>query len=152
MNRFYLICIMIALSEIILTGCEKPAVGYLMTESASYGIDQITVLHLDTVTEANNPIVYKKYQDRIAHKSPWVTSQVEGVLGTEPMIYSVEDVKVIGKGDASVFKQEIQIMGGGRFVFPFSFASPDGLYVISIRITNEGYSKVILDAFYFSIE
>lgn len=152
MRSFIKIYIVLFLLLSVAAGCDKTTVGYLMTEEASYAVDQLTVVRLDTVTPENNAALYKLYKDRIDNKSPWVTSSLEGVLGTEPMRYFVDGVKVIGKGDAAVFAKEISIMGGGRLLFPFSYASPDGLYVISIRIENEGYSKVVQDAFYISIE
>lgn len=133
-------------------GCEKPTPGYLMTEDAGYALDQMTIIRLDTVTEDNNPELYAKYEDRIENKSVWVTSAIEGVLGTLPIYYSVDHVEVIGMGDADIFMQEVSMMGGGRLVFPFSYQSPKGLYAVSVRVENEGYSKVIKDIFYISIE
>lgn len=146
------IYIVLSLLLSVAAGCDKPTVGYLMTEEASYAVDELTVIRLDTVTPENNAALYQLYKDRIDNQAPWVTSAVEGVLGTEPMHYFVDGVKVIGKGDAAVFAREISIMGGGRLLFPFSYASPNGLYVISVRIENEGYSRVLEDAFYISIE
>ena len=148
MSKLYITILFFVLMA---TGCEKE-VGYLEVADASYSVDQLTILHLDTVTAQNNPELYALYKKRIDNKADWTTSTIEGVLGTDPIHYSIEDVKVIGRGDVEIFKKEISIMGGGRLVFPFKYESPKGLYVVSIRIENEGYSKVVKNAFYFSLE
>ncbi|MEG0795765.1 MAG: hypothetical protein RR397_04545 [Odoribacter sp.] len=137
---------------LLAVGCDKKEIGYLMTEDASYAVDQLTIVRLDTVTAENNYRLYNLYQVRIDNKSPWVTSPIEGILGTGPMYFFIDHVKVIGKGDAAIFSKEVSMMGGGRLVFPFSYTSPQGLYAVSIRVENEGYSKVLEDAFYVSIE
>lgn len=135
-----------------LSGCTKDSVGYLNIEEAAYGIDQMTIIPLKDVTQENNPALYKLHEKRITNKAPWVTSEIEGLLGTNPVTFSIESVKIVGKGDAEIFMSEISIMGGGRIIFPFDYKSPNGFYSISVRITNEGYSKVLKDAFHISLE
>ena len=49
-----------------------------------------------------------------------------------------------------VFKQELRIIGNGSFYYPLEHKAPAGKYVVSIRITNEGYSHVVKDIYTLS--
>lgn len=147
------ILLIIALASVVgFGGCQKEPVGYLNVEEAAYGIDEMTIIPLKDVTLESNEALYKLHEKRITNKAPWVTSEIEGVLGTDPLTFTIESVKVIGRGDTDLFMSEVSIIGGGRIMFPFDYKSPKGFYSISIRITNEGYSKVLKDAFNISLE
>ena len=55
-------------------------------------------------------------------------------------------------GDAAMFKSFLNIRGGGRMEFPLKVSVPEGHYVVSVRVSNEGYSEVIPEAFTFIVE
>lgn len=93
-------------------------------------------------------------QRQIKDTIPWTSSPVEGVLGTEPITYSIARVKGEDNAKTSLFSKYLTIIGGGRFILYWSKVEllPVGRYDISIQITNEGYSRVIDDVFTFIVE
>lgn len=82
---------------------------------------------------------------------PWSTATIEGVLGTEPIQYSIANV-TSEDGDAEIFKDELVIYGGGRMQLPFDCKAPKGKYRVSILVENEGYSNVLENAFTFIVD
>ena len=89
---------------------------------------------------------------RIKNNAPWVTQPIQGIEGTAPLIYTIEDVTATEGGDAVMFKQELSIIGNGSFYYPLEHKAPAGKYVVSIRITNEGYSHVLKDVYTFIVK
>lgn len=93
-------------------------------------------------------------QRRINDTIPWTSSPVEGVLGTEPLIYSIE--RVIGEDAEKVglFSKYLTIIGGGRMVLNWSKKEelPVGVFTVSIRVTNEGYSRAFYDVMTYIVE
>ena len=94
---------------------------------------------------------YLSYFSMIEKKLPWSTARIEGVLGTEPIRYSIAGITSEG-GDVDIFMSELVIYGGGRMQLPFEVKAPKGEYHVSILIENEGYSKLVENAFTFIVD
>lgn len=88
---------------------------------------------------------------RVGKPIPWTTSEIEGVDGTAPIFYTIVGVRAEKGGDAELFRQQLEIKGGGRLVVPYDFKAPAGYYKVTIAITNEGYSRTIENAFTFIV-
>lgn len=126
-------------------GCKKVAVGYLVTENVSYAINSLDVYNLEGITE-EDPLYFDHYE-RIRNKSPWVSLTMDGILGTNPIYYEVAKVTASEGGDAAAFMKEVRVEGGGKIVFPFTYKSPKGKYLLSLKIYNEGHQRVVVDIF-----
>lgn len=94
---------------------------------------------------------YFGLQKTIEEAIPWSTATIEGVLGTQPILYSIANV-TSPDGDVDLFKSELEIYGGGRMQLPFACKAPKGTYRVSILVENEGYSGLLENAFTFIIE
>lgn len=75
------------------------------------------------------------------------TSVIEGIKGTEPLIYSIAEIKVIGQGDAGKFAPYLSVMGGGRIVVDWDDKIPPGRYLLSLYVENEGWKYVLKDKY-----
>lgn len=105
-------------------------------------------------TYAEAEIIYNQYLSYVSmieKELPWTTARIEGVLGTEPIQYSIAGV-TSEDGDAEIFRHELTIYGGGRMELPFNCKAPKGKYRVSILVENEGYSDVLENAFTFIID
>ena len=123
-------------------GCHNPTPGYLETGNAQYEPDTMIIRkELDPLKDA-----YRKMNN-----APWVSPKCQGVDGTAPVLFEIVDV-TSEDGDAAMFKSFLNIRGGGRMEFPLKVSVPVGHYVVSVRVSNEGYSKVIPDVFTFIVE
>ncbi len=138
-NVIYLMCI------VFFIGCDDVTVGYLETENAQYTPNGIVIPKTEDLDEVTDAL-------RIKNNAPWVTQPIQGIEGTDPIIYSVESVTASEGGDATLFKQELKIIGNGSFYYPLEHKAPAGKYVVSIRVTNEGYSHVVKDIYTFVVK
>lgn len=120
-----------SLAIVLMSGCKKVDIGYLMTENAQYANVFEIYKTPDVVIDAV----------RIQYKSPWVGKPIGGVRGTAPIMYEVVDVKS-ENGNAEIMKQELKMNGSGICNFPFESKTPVGIYKVSVRIYNEGHSAV----------
>ncbi len=93
-----------------------------------------------------------KLENTLKYKIPWVTSGLEGVKGTEPMSYSIVEVRNEKPENAELFRKSLSIMGGGRMHVALDVEAPAGEYIVSIAIDNEGQHAVLEDAFTFIVE
>lgn len=128
---------------VIGASCHQTKIGYLRTEGATYLPDS-TIVRTVLDEELDKA--------RIANQAPWVSSNLQGVLGTPPITYRIADVKSPDNGDVTLFRQELVIRGNGVMLVPLVPKSPKGHYVISIEISNEDHSQILEDAFTFIIE
>ena len=135
----YLICV------VFLVACNDVTVGYLETENAEYMPDYMEIPQIGELDEIADA-------QRIRNNAPWVTQPIQGIEGTAPLIYTIEDVTATEGGDAVMFKQELSIIGNGSFYYPLEHKAPAGKYVVSIRVTNEGYSHVLKDIYTFIVK
>ena len=118
--------------------CHDVKIGYLETENAVYVPDSLVV---DLEWTVENYI-------RWENESDWVSTGIQGVLGTAPITYRITDVKVVGdEGDAEALKSVCTINGGGIFTVPFHHEVPKGEYLLSIEISNVDYDFVKEDIF-----
>lgn len=123
-------------------GCSKQEIGYLQADNAIYVPATMDIrLVLDEKLDAY----------RIYNVSPWVSPLMQGVVGTNPIKYTVERV-TSEKGNADMFRSLLKLRGGGRMEFPLISDIPVGEYLVSIRLTNEGHSRVVEDAFTFVVK
>ena len=122
----------------VMEACHEKTIGYLITENASYDPDTMYVRKTpDPVEDAV----------RIEYGSPWVSLQLQGYEGTEQIHFSVESVTSDqGEEAAATFMSELTIRGGGALMYPLENNAVPGTYVVSIRLTNPGYSQVVEDA------
>lgn len=105
----------------------------------------------ETTTDRNVLKMLEEYRMRQKNHVSWTTSEIEGVDGTAPIFYYIAGVRAEKGGDADIFRSELIIKGNGRFEVPYDFKAPAGYYHVSIRIENEGYSRVLDDVFTFII-
>lgn len=123
-------------------GCHTPTPGYLETGNAQYVPDTMIIRkQLDPIKDA-----YRKMNN-----APWVSPKCQGVDGTAPVLFEVVDV-TSADGDANLFKSLLNIRGGGRMEFPLQAAVPVGRYIVTVRVSNEGYSHIIPEVFTFIVE
>ncbi len=122
---------------------------YELENTYYYGMDVFWDEGYDDV----DPICdeYLGLMSKIEEAIPWSTSTIEGVLGTQPIRYSIADVTSTN-GNADLFKEELVMYGGGRMQLPFACKAPKGTYRVSIIIENEGYSHRLDNAFTFIID
>ena len=135
MRRLVLLAIMFVA---VLMACHETTIGYLITENASYDPDTMYVRKTpDPVTDAV----------RIENNAPWVSLRLQGYEGTEQIHFSVESVTSDqGEAAAATFMSELTIRGGGALMYPLENNAVPGTYVVSVRLTNDGYSQVVEDA------
>lgn len=133
----FILCMVVILA-VGLGACHEKTIGYLITENASYDPDTMYVRKTpDPVEDAV----------RIEYGSPWVSLQLQGYEGTEQIHFSVESVASDqGEEAAATFMSELAIRGGGALMYPLENNAVPGTYVVSVRLTNDGYSQVVEDA------
>lgn len=129
----------------LLFACDDKEVGFLDISRAEYSPDTMEIPKYEDIDE------FEEWQ-RLELGTPWVTLRMQGVLGTEPIVYSIESVKASDGGNAELFKEELEIIGGGSMYYPIQPKAPAGTYIVSIRLTNEGYSKVLEEAYTFIVK
>lgn len=134
--------IYITICFIALSGCSEQEIGYMQTENAKYDPAMMDIrLVLDEELDAY----------RIFNVAPWVSPKIQGVVGTNPMIFQIEDV-VSEDGDAEMFKALLTVRGGGRMEFPLVSDIPAGKYVVSLRVSNEGHTHILKNVFTFNVK
>ena len=124
--------------------CHQTTVGYLLTENASYDPDTMYIRKtLDPELDAV----------RIENKAPWVSLALQGYEGTQQILFSVESVTSNqGEEAAAIFKKDLTIRGGGILLYPLENDAKPGVYKVSVRLTNPGYSHVLRDAMTIIVE
>lgn len=115
--------------------CEDQKVGFLITDYVQYSPDSLVI---DNSTLSPS---------RIENNIPWVTSKMEGIEGTNPILISIEDMKSTNNFSVEEFKKYVNVRGNGVFEVALNHKIPAGKYVVSLRAKNDGYSKVITDIF-----
>ena len=128
---------------IVCWGCQDMKIGYLKTDGAGY---------LPNELEVKKTLDPKEDAIRIANEAPWVTSRIQGVLGTSPLLYEFVSVKASEGGDAELFKKEIIVRGAGVMELPLHTELPAGRYVVTLKVENEGYSAILPDVYTFVVK
>ena len=98
------------------------------------------------------PNTISKLKNTMALKIPWVTAPIEGILGTEPLSFSIAGVKNENPENAELFRQALSIMGGGLMHVAQDVEAPSGRYVVSIVVQNEGQRALLEDIFTFIVD
>ncbi|MDY4042777.1 MAG: hypothetical protein SOY65_03100 [Marinifilaceae bacterium] len=80
---------------------------------------------------------------------PWLSTKIQGVIGTEPMYIEIKDVTSSeGEAAADAMRAVINVRGDGMISVPLDVSSiPLGTYEVSLTVYNEGYSKDLDDIF-----
>lgn len=148
-------------------GCHEVTVGFLTVENASYDRDSMVVrTKLDTASGQFNP-EFQKYLDfgysylyvrdtlKIAPRigtgadyewavvkgSSWVSYKIEGVQGTLPIYVAIKEIRSEDGGNPEIMRRELKVRADGTLILPTFVRSPVGRYSISLRFSNEGYTK-----------
>lgn len=129
----------------VLYGCHEKTIGYLITKNAEYLTDSV-IVHREL-----NPAIELE-ATMMQSGADWTSVAISGVLGTVPLTYSVERVTASDGGDAALFMEQVKVMGNGQVYFPSKdIKAPNGTYLLSIRVSNKGYSAVLEDIITFII-
>ena len=95
----------------------------------------------------------EKMERQIAELSPWTTSTIEQLLGTEPLTYSLVSVRSEnGQEAADDFTKYLTVIGGGRMYVDPKVDSPIGKYHVTMEVSNEGHSAILTDIFTFILK
>lgn len=121
-------------------GCQDVTVGFLLVENASYNPDTLVIK-----TENSLDIVGEDFT-RVKWGQPWVSSAIEGIEGTYPILVSIKNITSV-RGNAEKLWKVLSVRGNGVLEIPLHHDVPVGRYVISLNFSNEGYSKDINDCF-----
>ncbi len=135
-------------------GCQDVKVGCLDTSNAEYSPDTMLVRKelATSLAEAGGDItIYRNDRNRKTREASWVTPQIQGIVGTAPLSYSLYEVRAMDGGDAEIFKQELTVRGGGIMEVPYIPESPNGRYIVSLKVENDEYSAILEDVFTFVI-
>ena len=130
--------IFISLVLLAISACHDVKEGYLKVDNARYGTDTI---YVRTVLDPND------YNDntRLENEAPWVSTNISGVLGTEPLMYEYVRVQASEGGDAGLFARDITVGGCGKIQIPLVPTAPKGTYLVTLRVSNDGYSAILPD-------
>lgn len=125
--------------------CQDLNKGYLIVKNAEYVVDSLVI------PKIADKIVHR---ERIANQAPWVTERIEGVLGTEPILYKLHAVKASqGENAARIFTlKDLTVKGAGRMDIQLYPEAPQGTYIVSLQITAGDYSAILEDIYKFIIE
>lgn len=138
-----ILCISFVISLACLLACQDVKIGYLKTGDAEYAPDTLFIYPKESLDPTS-----LRYQNN----APWVSSVLQGFSGTKPILFSIERVEsTAGEAAAVEFKEDLTINGDGSMYYPLEYTVPAGAYVISIRLTNEGYSHVLEDVYTFIV-
>ena len=131
----------------LLPACSRMKVGYLRTAGASFAPDSLNVYrNIDPSS------------DRYINQSPWTSTRIQGVAGTNPINYEYAGVSVSDGGDASLFNQVVKdkqllVQGGLIQLFQDGVKRlPNGRYKLSLRVYNEDHSDILKDVFTLIIQ
>jgi hypothetical protein len=119
----------------IFTSCDKQTVGYMNVDKASFNPDLLEIYTLNSADE--------KDKTRLDHNIPWVSFPIQGVEGTFPIFYSIEQITEKNSGSISEITKFAKVRGDGAIEIPQENNIPNGEYNIFLRAKNEGYSKKI---------
>ena len=90
---------------------------------------------------------YSEDYERWKLQIPWLSTKIQGVKGTQQIYVRIKDIKS-SDGDVEIMQQLLTVREDGMFKLPPDASSiPVGRYVISLNISNEGYSHDVDDVF-----
>ena len=174
-NRFKIVITL--LLSVSFYCCQDITIGYLITENASYTVDSLVikkVLDIEPPHEVPNPRYYELIEEwgytpeelanrgiyptmlagggedyiRNLRNIPWVSTAIEGIEGTEPILASIKEIKTIqGSAKEDEVIKYISVRGDGMFTIPLTHEIPVGRYLITLTFSNEGYTNDVNDCF-----
>lgn len=157
----------------LLISCENIQVGYLFTENAVYNPDVLEIKKELDITPPHEGLVenpdYRRWidlgydhdlviqyypqfipgivqgedYDRFEQKIPWVSYQLQGLEGTRPIFYEIAGATEINGGDVSELLAKARARGDGAIEVELENEIPVGEYLIDLKVSNEGHSKVL---------
>lgn len=101
------------------------------------GIESLAILKEDIET----------WQNKINYKLPYISSEIDGVLGTEILYFRVVNVKSDNSENAAKFMDYVEVKGHGQVSVKYNPEVPAGTYLLTLEVENEGRSKIIEDVF-----
>lgn len=123
--------------------CSDKKEGFLKADNAEYLPDTLWV------NIPPDPVADKI---KIENNAPWMSTSIQGILGTPPLVYSVVDVKASEGGDAEVFKSEVKVRGGGLIELPLYTKAPAASYTLTLKVENGDHSAILEDVYTFVLE
>lgn len=117
-----------------IAGCNDVEIGYLMTYNAKYVPDSMVV-------KARLDPENKDDAHREQFQIPWQSVKMEGVQGTMPVRYQIDKINNDELDQAT--RDQFVIKDGGIVELPWNHNVPEGKYVISVKVFNEGHTQVL---------
>ena len=136
MNRMKYTWIITLLTTLMYCGCDDVKVGYLFTQNAKYTPD--SVVFKANLDEANPDDAHRK-----KFEIPWQSQPVDGIQGTNPIHYTIE--RIYPDNDNPEILNQFSTVQKGVIQLPWNHTVPQGKYIVSLRVSNEGYT-VVLDS------
>lgn len=140
------VCLSLLLLSLVFVACERMKVGYLRVSTATYAPDTVYVARtLDPMSE------------RAINKSPWVSSQIQGVAGTAPINYEFVSVKATNGASQGDFLEQVKL---GKIFLQGSMilitqeaveALSNGDYSLTLRVYNQDHSDLVPDVITFAV-
>ncbi len=124
-------------------GCNDVKIGYLMTQNAKYAPDSM-VLKVQLDPRDKDDARREQFQ------IPWQSTKIEGVQGTMPVRYEI--YKINNNELDRDLQDQFEIKDGGIVELPWNHSVPEGRYVISVKISNEGHVEVLDSIFTVVVE
>ncbi len=125
-----------------LASCEKGEIGYLITEEAGYLPDSMVIRTvLDPSLDAS----------RIKYQTPWFSTEIQGVEGTDPISYSLSEVNTDDGNAQSVF-DNVELKGIGVLYIPYENTLEPGRYYLTVKVSNVNGDQFVKDAFTLIVE
>ena len=94
----------------------------------------------------------EEYQNRVDFQLVWATSNIEGIQGTEPLVYTVISVKSEKPENATKFMKCVQAVGKGIMYVDYNPDVPVGTYTVTLQVENEGRTRILKDVFTFVLK
>ena len=93
-----------------------------------------------------------EYQQKIDYNLPWTSAKIEGVEGTQPLLFTVIGVKSANTGEAQKFMNHVGVLGDGTIYVELDMDVIPGNYTVSLQVENEGRTKILNDMFTFVVD
>lgn len=125
--------------------CYDMDEGYLMTEGAVYA--EGDTLYIRKIADKILD------RDRIEKQAPWATTPIDGILGTDPIVFRLHNVTATDGGNARIFsRKDLTVRGLGRMEVQLYPEAPRGTYTVSLEVSAADHTAVLEDIFTFIIE
>lgn len=92
------------------------------------------------------------YQEKVDYKLPWASPKIEGVQGTQPLLFSVIGVTSDNAEAAAKFMEYVGVLGDGTIYVDQNVDVSPGNYAVSLKIENEGRTRILENIFTFIMD